>query len=266
MTGWFKLWRYLFKKPIWMNSNPEQKTVLITIMGMVNYESNQWEWKGQKFDLKPGQVITSIPKIQQMAGQGISQQNVRSSIARFKKLEFLTNESTNAGRLITIINWEIYQGDDPDVNRVINRWTTGSQQAANRRPTDQPTPIKEKNKNIKNIKNIKKEKPPKTFYREFVSLTGEEYQTLIDKFGGDMTAKMMDILDNYKGSKGKEYKSDYRAILSWVVDKVQKEYIASAQILDEVEKDTRTPEEQKAGMEKFRQFASATANKLKGVD
>lgn len=29
--------------------------------------------------------------------------------------------------------------------------------------------------------------------------------------------------DNYKGSKGKTYKSDYRAILSWVADKVTKE-------------------------------------------
>lgn len=31
------------------------------------------------------------------------------------------------------------------------------------------------------------------------------------------------LLDNYKGSSGKSYKSDYRAILNWVVDKAQKE-------------------------------------------
>jgi hypothetical protein len=30
---------------------------------------------------------------------------------------------------------------------------------------------------------------------------------------------MIEILDNYKGSKGRMYKDDYRAILSWVVNK-----------------------------------------------
>lgn len=122
MTGWLKLWRFLFTKPIWKNSSPEQKTVLITLMGMVNYQSNQWEWEGEKLDLVPGQVVTSISKIQEIAGKGISPQNVRSSIEKFESLEFLTNESRKTGRLITIINWEIYQGEDPDVNKVISKW------------------------------------------------------------------------------------------------------------------------------------------------
>lgn len=32
---------------------------------------------------------------------------------------------------------------------------------------------------------------------------------------------MIEILDNYKGAKGKRYKSDYRAILSWVVNRLE---------------------------------------------
>jgi hypothetical protein len=34
---------------------------------------------------------------------------------------------------------------------------------------------------------------------------------------------LVEILDNYKGSTGKKYKSDYRAILSWCVDKLNEE-------------------------------------------
>jgi hypothetical protein len=30
---------------------------------------------------------------------------------------------------------------------------------------------------------------------------------------------MINILSNYKGSTGKKYKSDYRTILNWVVDR-----------------------------------------------
>ena len=66
-------------------------------------------------------------------------------------------------------------------------------------------------------------KVQKTEYGEFVSLKAEEYQTLCDRFGKKATDKMIEVLDNYKGSSGRKYKSDYRAILVWVAEKVKKE-------------------------------------------
>ena len=56
-------------------------------------------------------------------------------------------------------------------------------------------------------------------YAEYVKMSAEEYQTLCDKYGEAKTKGMIAVLDNYKGSKGKKYKNDYRAILSWVVGK-----------------------------------------------
>ena len=35
------------------------------------------------------------------------------------------------------------------------------------------------------------------------------------------TDELIRVLDNYKGSSGKKYKSDYRAILTWTVERVQ---------------------------------------------
>jgi hypothetical protein len=35
--------------------------------------------------------------------------------------------------------------------------------------------------------------------------------------------RCIEILDNYKGAKGKKYRSDYRAILCWVIDKLEEE-------------------------------------------
>ena len=60
-------------------------------------------------------------------------------------------------------------------------------------------------------------------YAEYVHMTEVEHKKLIEQYGEEKTARMIEALDNYKGSKGKQYKSDYRAILSWVVDKVEKE-------------------------------------------
>ncbi len=64
-------------------------------------------------------------------------------------------------------------------------------------------------------------------YGEFVSMTNAEYEKLISSYGEEFTKKSIEILDNYKGSKGKQYKSDYRAILSWVVEKVKKDSSSS---------------------------------------
>ena len=62
-------------------------------------------------------------------------------------------------------------------------------------------------------------------YAEFVSLTRDEYAKLCEQFGEAQTNRMIEILDNYKGAKGKRYKSDYRAILTWVVDRYNEEII-----------------------------------------
>lgn len=64
-------------------------------------------------------------------------------------------------------------------------------------------------------------KAKKIKYAEYVSMKEEEYNKLIEKYGQANTTKMVEILDNYKGSTGKKYKNDYRAVLSWVVDKVK---------------------------------------------
>ena len=49
-------------------------------------------------------------------------------------------------------------------------------------------------------------------------MTNAEYEKLVSTYSKEFVDQCINILDNYKGSKGKEYKSDYRAILSWVVD------------------------------------------------
>ncbi len=64
---------------------------------------------------------------------------------------------------------------------------------------------------------------PKVQWAEYVSMTNAEHQKLLDTHGPADTARLIEILDNYKGSSGKKYKSDYRAILSWVEDRLEEE-------------------------------------------
>ena len=105
------------------------------------------------------------------------------------------------------------------MNNKLNNGRTTSEQQVNT------------NKNVKNDKNVKnnskkeniKEKveEPKIHFAEFVSMTNADYEKLISTYGKEFADQCIKVLDNYKGSKGKTYRSDYRAILSWVVDKVK---------------------------------------------
>ena len=66
--------------------------------------------------------------------------------------------------------------------------------------------------------------PPKKKYAEFVSMQEKEYGWLVEKYGKKFTDVCIEVLDNYKGSKGRTYKSDYRAILSWVAKRVNQDH------------------------------------------
>lgn len=149
MQGWLHLHRELMDKAIWKTSTPEQKTILITLLMMVNHKESEWEWQGEKFHLHPGQCITSLAGIAEKAGKGISTQNVRTALKRFEKYGFLKDDSTNKNRLITIVNWGLYQSFEGQTNKHPNKQLTGDQQDLN----NQSTP----NKNDNNYKNVLKE-------------------------------------------------------------------------------------------------------------
>ncbi|NFL87297.1 DNA replication protein DnaD [Clostridium botulinum] len=159
--GWIKLHRCLFEKAIWQNSTPEHKVILITLLGMANHSGREWEWKGKQFKANPGMLVTSLESICNKCGKGISIQNVRSALKKFEKFEFLTQEVTKTGRLITIVNWGLYQGGKEEGNKQTNKEVTNDQQSTNKEPTNsQQTGNKEPttNKNDKNIKNVNNDK------------------------------------------------------------------------------------------------------------
>jgi hypothetical protein len=192
--GWVKLHRTLLYKPIWLQSTPEQKTILITLILMANHNNNQWEWEGKKFTVRPGQFITSLNSIVKKCGKGISIQNVRSAIKRFVKLEFLTNESTKTGSLITIVNWGNYQEENTDGNKDTGKEVTKRQQ---RRIKEVTTNKNDKNdKNDKNIYSQQTEQlwslyPRKIGKKESINIIAE----LIQKHGFD---NMERAINRYK--------------------------------------------------------------------
>ena len=73
--------------------------------------------------------------------------------------------------------------------------------------------MKTKWKQNETIKKEKKEKKDK--YKDFVKLTKEEHQKLIENFWEITTDERIEKLNSYIWSKGTKYKSHYHTILNW---------------------------------------------------
>ena len=80
---------------------------------------------------------------------------------------------------------------------------------------------KERKEKERKENSIESPQPKKIKYAEYVSMFPEEYDKLLETHGKDNTETMIEILNNYKGANGKKYKSDYFAILNWVVTKLK---------------------------------------------
>lgn len=70
---------------------------------------------------------------------------------------------------------------------------------------------------------IKENKIKKDKYLDSVYLSEEEHKKLESEYGTRKTKKLIEHLNNYKEANGKTYKSDYHAILNWVVRAVEQE-------------------------------------------
>lgn len=137
--GYIKLWRKIEDSPMYLQMNSKQRDVLHRVLLMASHNSNEWLYNGQLYSVKPGQFVCSLATIQAKCAHDVSIQNIRTSLLFMKRFKFLTNDSTNQNRLITICKWEEYQDQ-------LTSKLTSNQQATNKQLTT--------TNNVKNDKNI----------------------------------------------------------------------------------------------------------------
>lgn len=131
MSGWIKLHRKLIRSDMYRQLNSKQRDIMITLLLMANYEESKWEYNGELYEIEPGQLVTSLEKIKENCASDVSIQNIRTCLLKLEKYGFLTNESTNRNRLITIVNWGLYQPSKE--NQQANQPTSNKQLTTNKK-------------------------------------------------------------------------------------------------------------------------------------
>lgn len=138
MEGWIKLHRQMTKWEWYKDSNTFK--LFIHLLLLANHEENQWQ--GQV--IKRGQLITSVNHLSEECG--ISIQNVRTSLKKLKLTHEITSETTNKYTLVTIENYDKFQGEVIEITHEPTSKLTINQQTTNKQLTT--------NKNDKNDNNI----------------------------------------------------------------------------------------------------------------
>ena len=145
-SGYIKLYRTLQDSTVWNASNSVQRDILINILLSANYTSKSWMWKGVRYTCEAGQLITSVESLRKMAWKTTTTRNVRTALAKFEKLGFLTIETTKSATLITIVNWAFWQGEMCENDKASDKEVTKNRQRGDKEVTT--------NKNEKNERNI----------------------------------------------------------------------------------------------------------------
>lgn len=113
------------------------KALFLHCLLRANWESGKW--KGINYEA--GEFITSLPSLSNECGMSI--QAIRTSLEKLVSTGELTSRTTDKVtgktlskcRIITVNNWNKYQGDNSQnnsqTNRQSNRTATGKQQASN---------------------------------------------------------------------------------------------------------------------------------------
>ncbi|MCI5757094.1 MAG: hypothetical protein MR037_02555 [Bacteroidales bacterium] len=165
----------------------------IDLLILARTEPKEYTIRGVKVSVGRGQILTSIREL--CSRWSLSSHAVRNRIDELTSNGSITVAASKLATIITIVNYESYIVQDRSPQPAVV--------AEHAKPRTSPS-------------------TPKHRYAPTVLLTDDEYSMLSSAYGKDGAAWMIQKLDDYKAAKGATYKSDYRAILNWVVKEYQK--------------------------------------------
>lgn len=144
--GFIKLYRSMLKWEWYQDQNT--KSVFIHLLLNANWEDSRY----RGHEVPKGSLVCGRKKLAD--DLGLSEQEIRTSLNHLKSTNEITIQSTNRFSIITIVNWEKFQG---------------FKEESTNKPTNKPTNNQPTINHIKEIKNIRN----KEYYKKSESKSYE---------------------------------------------------------------------------------------------
>jgi hypothetical protein len=213
---YFKVWFEMLYRARY-STDPEKKLIeglLVNVeYGQFIFGRNSWS---QRLNVSERRMRTLIDKL--------LKDKMISLVHKYTKLT-----------VYQVVNYELYNNAKTDQQNDQQESQSGQgesgdsdqqndHRATSRRPAgDQQATTKEQGINKVNKGNKVKQEAIKEIYAEMVSLSKDEHEKLIIKYGSEESAKWgIEKLSAYKCSKKTKYVSDYHVLIGWVFDEFEK--------------------------------------------
>ncbi len=157
---------------------------------LAQHKQSEFIWNNKKWTLEKGQLLTGREKLAELSG--IKEATVERILKYLENEHQITQLKTTKFRIITVVNWEIYQGESEGEQQIDNKGTTDEQQADT----------------YKNDKKIKNEKN-----RVFVPPTFEEVKSYVQEKGYTIDPKV--FFDYFTTSEPPWVDSRGNRVRSW---------------------------------------------------
>ena len=110
MAGWQKIYRDIQEHWLWEDKPFSRGQAWIDLILLVNHEDNKALIDGELVEVKRGSKITSLRKLAEQWGWSTTK--VKKFLEQLKKDNMIAFESDNKKKLVTIENYDVYQGKE----------------------------------------------------------------------------------------------------------------------------------------------------------
>ncbi len=197
MEGWIKLHRKLLENPI-VCKDADHLAVWTYLLLKATHRERDSIFKGERITLKPGQLIAGRKSIASFLK--INEIKVQRILKLLENEHQIEQQTSNRNRLITILNWGLYQGNEQQDEQQMNNKRTTDEQQMNTY------------KNIKNDKNNKK-----NIYAHFTPPTLDEVKAYCQERNNSVDPeKWYDFYESKGWMIGKNKMKDWKAaVRTW---------------------------------------------------
>lgn len=198
-NGWVKIHRKTLDNPVVMK-DAAHMAVWFYLLLNASHDEHRTVFNGKVITLQAGQLVTGRKKIADALS--LDESKVRRILNLFENDRMIDQQTTNGGRLISLLNWESYQNSDQQ----------NDQRVTNERPTSDQrvTTIQE----YKELKNVKKER---NNMGRFTPPTPDEVKEYCQERGNSVDAqRFVDYYESKGWMIGKNKMKDWRAaVRTW---------------------------------------------------
>ena len=201
-NGYVKLHRKMFEWEWWGDLNTFR--LFVTILLLANWTPKKWRGR----TIPRGSCWTSLESLASKSGLTIQQ--TRTAFEHLISTNEITSEATNEGRLVTVVNYEVYQSESDGATSELTNENADEQQTTNKRTNKRPTTTN-KYKEYKKYKEVKQQEDGRSTNVDLLEiLSVEEFNELASKY--EHVGDLIDEVEAEVNSKGKTIAYPFRFV------------------------------------------------------